>query len=179
MKGDSCAVPVTGADLYPTFLDMAGIPLMPEQHKDGVSLLPLLQGKSIPQRALYWHYPHYGNQGGEPASIIREGDWKLIHYYEDGRNELYNLKMDETESEPLNVQYLDKVDYLSKKLSVWLAEVGAKYPKADPEYDPVAEALYKKKIRERMMKSLESTRQKQLGKDFKPNADWWGSSTND
>ena len=42
----------------------------------------LLQGKSIPERALYWHYPHYGNQGGEPSSIIRQGDWKLIHYYE-------------------------------------------------------------------------------------------------
>lgn len=105
LKGDSCVVPVTGADLYPTFLDMAGIPLMPGQHQDGVSLLPLLQGKSIPERALYWHYPHYGNQGGEPSSIIRQGDWKLIHYYEDGRDELYNLRIDETESEPLNVQY--------------------------------------------------------------------------
>lgn len=62
LKGDSCVVPVTGADLYPTFLDMAGIPLMPGQHQDGVSLLPLLQGKSIPERALYWHYPHYGNR---------------------------------------------------------------------------------------------------------------------
>jgi arylsulfatase A-like enzyme len=179
LKGDSCVVPVTGADLYPTFLDMAGIPLMPGQHQDGVSLLPLLQGKSIPERALYWHYPHYGNQGGEPSSIIRQGDWKLIHYYEDGRDELYNLRIDETESEPLNVQYPEKVEFLSKKLSVWLTEVGARYPEPDPQYNPAAEALYKKKTRERMMKTLEATRKKQLGKDFKPNADWWGSETKD
>ena len=115
---------VTGADLYPTFLDMAGIPLMPGQHQDGVSLLPLLQGKSIPERALYWHYPHYGNQGGEPSSIIRQGDWKLIHYYEDGRDELYNLRIDETESEPLNVQYPEKVEFLSKKRMVSAAPPG-------------------------------------------------------
>jgi hypothetical protein len=68
---------------------------------DGVSLVPLLKGKAIQDRPLYWHYPHYGNQGGEPSSIIMEGDWKLIHYHEDGRDELYHLGNDISEQNDL------------------------------------------------------------------------------
>jgi len=78
--------PVSGTDFYPTLLELAGIPLKPQEHTDGQSLVPLLKEKKTAQRPLIWHYPHYGNQGGEPSSIIRLGDWKLIHYYEDGRN---------------------------------------------------------------------------------------------
>jgi hypothetical protein len=130
-------------------------------------------------RSLYWHYPHYGNQGGEPASIIRNGDWKLIHYYEDGRDELYNLRIDETEMEPLNVQYPEKVDYLSKKLSVWLTEVSALYPVADPAYDPIKEAAYKRQLQTAYKQQLETQRKKMFEPDYKPNADWWGSATND
>ena len=177
-KGTICDVPVSGADFYPTFLDMAGISLIPQQHVDGVSVKPLLEGKAIAPRALYWHYPHYGNQGGEPSSIIRDGDWKLIHYYEDGRNELYNLKIDETESEPLNIQYPDRVDFLSKKLSLWLTEVNAQYPVADMEYDPVKESLYKSRQPDNK-RNLEQERGQMLSPDYKPNADWWGSCTVD
>ena len=61
---------------------------------DGVSLVPILSGNKIQDRRLYWQYPHYGNQGGEPSSNIMESDWKLIHYHEDGRNELFNLGND-------------------------------------------------------------------------------------
>jgi len=175
-QGTNCDVPVTGADFYPTFLEMAGIPLIPEQHQDGVSIKPLLEGKNIAARPLYWHYPHYGNQGGEPSSIIREGDWKLIHYYEDRRNELYNLRMDVTETEPLNAQYPEKVDFLSKKLSVWLTEVNAVYPLADPDYDPVKEAAYKKQQQTVRKQQLEAQRKRMLSPDYKPNADWWGST---
>ena len=66
----------------------------PEQHLDGVSLVPLLKGGEIRQRTLFWHYPHYGNQGGAPCGFVRDGDWKLIEWYEDGRRELYNLRDD-------------------------------------------------------------------------------------
>ena len=92
--GATSSSPVTGTDFYPTILDLIGADLKPENHMDGVSLLPLLKGETIQERPLIWHYPHYGNQGGEPSSIIREGEWKLIHYYEDGREELYNLSND-------------------------------------------------------------------------------------
>ena len=92
--GSTCATPVSGIDWYPTLLDLCGIEPPKEQVVDGVSLVPLLKSGEIEDRPLYWHYPHYGNQGGEPSSIIMEGDWKLIHYHEDGRNELYDLSSD-------------------------------------------------------------------------------------
>jgi arylsulfatase A-like enzyme len=177
--GTTCDVPVTGTDFFPTFLDMAGIPLIPEQHQDGVSIKPILEGKNIAFRSLYWHYPHYGNQGGEPSSVIRDGDWKLIHYYEDGRNELYNLRMDETEMEPLNAQYPEKVDLLSKKLSAWLTKVNALFPVADSDYDPVKEAAYKKQQQTVRKQQLEIVRKRMLAPDYQPNADWWGSATID
>jgi arylsulfatase A-like enzyme len=175
----TCDVPVTGADFYPTFLDWAGIPLLPEQHKDGVSIRSLLYGKTIAERALYWHYPHYGNQGGEPSAFIRDGDWKLIHYYEDGRNELYNLHIDASEAEPLNAQYPEKVDDLSKKLAVWLTETNALYPVADLEYEPVKEAIYKLKQRTVTKQNQEDIRNRMLREDYNPDNDWWGSATVD
>lgn len=178
-EGRTSDVPVIGTDFYPTILDFAGLPMHPEQHVDGVSLKPLFCGGKIPSRSFYWHYPHYGNQGGEPSSVIRDGDWKLIHYYEDGRNELYNLKIDSTESEPLNIQYPEKVDYLCKKLSVWLTDVGANYPSADPEYDPKKEAEYKLKQQTDNLQRLERERKNQLSESYEPNKDWWGSMTVD
>ena len=92
--GSTCDTPVIGTDFYPTILQLAGLRLRPEQHVDGVSLVPLLKGGKIAARPLFWHCPHYGNQGGEPSSIIREDGWKLIHYWEDNRNELYHLPDD-------------------------------------------------------------------------------------
>ena len=179
LHGTTTDVPAIGTDFYPTILEYAGLPLLPEQHVDGRSLIPVLEGSELPSRALYWHYPHYGNQGGEPSSVIRDGDWKLIHYYEDGRNELYNLKIDETEAEPLNAQYPDKVEFLSQKLSVWLTEAGARYPVADPQYNPVKEAEYKLKQQTVTLQHLEDQRKQQLSKTFIPNKDWWGSSVED
>lgn len=177
--GATCDIPVTGADFYPTFLDLAKLPLLPDQHRDGVSIKPLLRGGTISERSLYWHYPHYGNQGGEPSSVIRDGEWKLIHYYEDGRNELYNLRIDETEAEPLNAQYPEKVDDLSKKLSVWLTDTGARYPEIDPLYDPLLESQYIQRQQTVTKERLENQRKEMLDNAYKPNANWWGSSTID
>lgn len=179
LHGVTTDIPAIGTDFYPTILEYAGLPLLPEQHVDGQSLIPVLEGKKLPERALFWHYPHYGNQGGEPSSVIRDGDWKLIHYYEDGRNELYNLKIDQTESEPLNAQYPEKVSFLSKKLSVWLTEAGAKYPAPDPQYDPVKEAAYKKRVQTDNLLRLEKERKQQLSPGFEPNKTWWDSKVVD
>ena len=83
-------------------------------------MVPLLKGKTIQNRPLYWHYPHYGNQGGEPSSIIMEGDWKLIHYHEDGRDELYHLGNDIGEQNDLIAKEkklatnAEKIRYLAK-----------------------------------------------------------------
>ena len=92
---------------------------------------------------------------------------------------MYNLKIDETESEPLNAQYPDKVEFLSQKLSVWLTEAGARYPVADPQYNPVKEAEYKLKQQTVTLQHLEDQRKQQLSKTFIPNKDWWGSSVED
>ena len=92
--GSQTNVLASGIDWYPTLLDICGIELPKEQKVDGISLVPALRKQAIPDRPLYWHYPHYGNQGGEPSSIIMQGDWKLIHYLESGRDELYDLGED-------------------------------------------------------------------------------------
>lgn len=178
-SGSICDEPVIGTDFYPTFLNIAQIPAMPEQHRDGVDIWPLLEGKSIPSRPLFWHYPHYGNQGGDPSSVIREGDWKLILYHEDMRSELYNLAIDKTESGFLNAQYPEKVKELRQKLEQWLIEVGAKIPVADTAYDPQKEAVYLKRVQTRHLLNVERIRKEQLRSDWQPNADWWESRVND
>ena len=93
--GSVCDVPVSGQDLYPTILAIVGVRPAPGQVIDGESLMPLLRGKGALRRdALYWHYPHYSNQGGKPGGAIRQGDLKLIEWYEDSEVELYDLKRD-------------------------------------------------------------------------------------
>jgi arylsulfatase A-like enzyme len=127
-------VPVISTDFYPTMLDMAGLPLKPEQHMDGRSMEPLLQGSQQPLHdALYWHYPHYGNQGGSPGSVIREGDYKLILFYEDQHVELYDLSRDLGESHDLAHEKPAKAAELLHKLEHWLVEVGAKRPSRNPD----------------------------------------------
>jgi arylsulfatase A-like enzyme len=130
-----CDVPVTGTDFYPTILELVGLPLRPQQHLDGLSLKPLLMGRTLASRKLFWHYPHYGNQGGEPCAIIRSGDWKLIHYYEDGRDELYQLSKDTGEQKDRARQQVERATDLRKELDRWLVETGASVPQPDPRFD--------------------------------------------
>jgi arylsulfatase A-like enzyme len=172
---EKCDAPVSGTDFYPTILDLAGLKLKPEEHSDGVSLVPLLKGKTIKERPLIWHYPHYGNQGGEPSSIIRKGDWKLIHYYEDGHEELYNLKTDLSETTDVAGQNPGLVQQLSKELFDFLKKVGARFPEKDPEYSEEAEKNYLEDIIKNRLPQLEQQRLNFLSKDFDPGNNWWGS----
>jgi arylsulfatase A-like enzyme len=135
-KGSVCETPVTGTDFYPTILALAGLPLKPKQHVDGVSLLSVLKGGTLADRDLYWHYPHYGNQGGEPCAIIRSTKWKLIHYFEDGRNELYNLSEDVGERSDRLKSNPIVAEALSVKLQAWLKDTRALIPKKDDRFDP-------------------------------------------
>ncbi len=135
--GTSCDVPVTSPDFYPTILEMVDLPLLPEQHQDGVSILPLLKGESeLEREAIYWHYPHYGNQGGTPGSSIRMGDYKLIEFFEDGSLELYNLREDIAEEENLTDKMPDLTKRMQEKLIAWRESVEAKIPKSNPDYEP-------------------------------------------
>lgn len=173
--GLTCNNPVSAVDLYPTILDLASIELRPKEHSDGVSLLPLLKGGSIPERPLIWHYPHYGNQGGDPVSIIRMGDWKLIHYYETQSEELYNLKDDIEEAKDLSLENPKKVEELHNQLFNYLKSVKAKFPVKDPNYN-AEKAEERRKYREDvLLLQLEKQRMNFLSADFDPKNDWWGS----
>lgn len=131
--GSVCDEPVITTDFYPTILDLAGLPLKPKQHRDGVSLKPVLQDKAPLKRdALYWHYPHYSNQGGIPGGAIRIGDWKLIERYEDGQVHLYHLKDDLGEKQDLAAKYPERVAAMREQLHRWYLETDAKFLQAKP-----------------------------------------------
>jgi len=133
--GSLCDTPVTSTDFYPTLLELAGLPLNPQQHRDGMSLLPLLQGGKLQRGPLFWHYPHYGNQGGTPCGAVREGDWKLIEWYEDGSLELFNLRDDLGEKNNLASAKPDKAKELQARLAAWRKSVNALMPTPNPDFD--------------------------------------------
>lgn len=144
--GSETAVPAISNDLFPTLLDLAGLPLMPELHKDGVSLKPLTEGQAtLERKALYWHYPHYHGAGEKPTSAIRMGDYKLIRHYENGRLELYNLSKDIGEARNLIGSLPEKAAELEQQLNQWLVAQGAYIPRANPDYDPTKPTKKKKK----------------------------------
>jgi arylsulfatase A-like enzyme len=89
----------------------------------------------LPERSLCWHYPHYGNQGGAPGAAIRRGDWKLIHWFENDRLELFNLRTDIGETTNLADKEPQLVQSLRAELQVWQKEVGALMPTKNPAYD--------------------------------------------
>ena len=133
--GSVCHEPVTSTDFYPTMLEMARLPRRPAQHCDGVSLVPLLrQSGTLRREAIYWHYPHYANQGGYPGGVVRQGNYKLIESYEDNRVELYDLARDVGEKTDLAAKMPDKAAELRKKLHDWRASVNARMPTPNPDY---------------------------------------------
>ncbi|MFO1448271.1 MAG: sulfatase [Opitutaceae bacterium] len=134
--GEVISIPVSSPDFFPTLLEAAGARPAPGQRLDGVSLVPVLRGSAVNERALYWHYPHYGNQGGAPAAAIRRGPWKLIHWAEDDRAELFRLDLDPGETTDLAAREPQRVASLRAELSSWQQEVGAKFPSQNPAYDP-------------------------------------------
>ena len=135
--GSVCSEPVVSTDFYPTMLEIAGLKPKPKQHIDGVSLVTLLKGgKSLGRKAIYWHYPHYGNQGGSPGGAVRVGDYKLIEFYEDNHLELYNLKEDIGEKNNLAGKMSDKAAELHKMLKLWRKKVDAQMPTPNPNYKP-------------------------------------------
>lgn len=172
--GSTCDTPVSGIDFYPTILALAEAPLPPQQTIDGVNLMPLLKGDAIGNRPLFWHYPHYGNQGGEPSSIIRESGWKLIHYWEDGRNELYNLAADISEQHDLASQETARAARLWAELQAWLKETNAKTPRPYAGYNP-SEAEELRQANEALKARLEQQHADYLKPDWKPNQTWWKS----
>lgn len=136
--GRSCDTPVWQCDLYPTFLQAAGLPLEPERHLEGVGLLDLLTAGDEPERECFcWHYPHYPNQGALPASAIRQGDYKLIECLETGKLSLYNVVQDVSETLDLAAAEPARAQQMLARLRAWRQEVGAKHPTPNPHYEDI------------------------------------------
>ena len=133
--GTTCRTPITSPDLYPTLLEAAGLDARPEQHTDGVSFLPALKGDAgFDRGGVFWHYPHYGNQGGTPSAAVRHGPWKLLRFFEDDRFELYHLGDDVSESRDVSADHPERVEELAAELEAWQRRMGARFPEPNPDY---------------------------------------------
>lgn len=146
--GSESSEPIIGVDIFPTFCDMARVPPPADQDVDGVSLVPLLSGQTphLPARSLFWHFPAYlqSYRGmtdeqrdpkfrTRPCSVIRQGDWKLHHYFEDDGLELYNLHEDIGESRNLALDKPEVARSLFNDLDAWRRAIGAPIPRPIPE----------------------------------------------
>jgi arylsulfatase A-like enzyme len=132
--GSVCDVSVISTDFYPTILEMAGLELKPDQHIDGLSMTNLAKGSSGFEQTLFFHYPHYGNQGGTPGAAVRKGKYKLIEFFEDGRVELYDLETDLGEKNNLADQIPGIKNELLQELHQWQKDVDARMPSRNPHY---------------------------------------------
>ena len=124
------ATPAISMDFAPTFLDAAGIDYAAHEF-DGKSLLPVASGRGALQRdALYWHYPHYCYHGmNDMGSVIRCGNYKYIHHYDNQDHELFNLKTDIGEKHNLYPTEPAKAAQLKAKLMAWLKATDAQLPR--------------------------------------------------
>lgn len=173
-KGETTQAPAIGMDFYPTFLDIAGAPLLPGQHQDGVSLVPALKDPTARlDRPLFWHYPHYGNQGGEPSAIMIQGDWKLIHYFEDGRSELYNVTEDIGEQHDLAAEQPDLAASMLTALQDWQKQTGARFPSPNPDYDPQKAEQERADLIAKGLPQREAEHAAYLQPGFTPPGGWW------
>lgn len=130
-----CTQPVISTDFFPTILEAAGLPALDQQHVDGVSFVATLKNPEREQkdRILFWHYPHWGNQGGSPGTVVRSGDWKLIHFYDPAKpDELYNLSKDASEKNNLAKQEPERLNQLKKHMDRLLKATSARLPTINP-----------------------------------------------
>ena len=169
--GSRNATPLTSVDLLPTLAEIAGAPLPKNQPVDGVSFLPVMRGEKLPERPIFWHYPLYLSGKGSaivkpvfgtdkmywravPATVMRQGDWKLFLFYEDKNFELYNVKKDVGEKRNVAAEHPELLNEMKQKLLGWVRETGAPAPSTpNPAFDPHAKAAGKNKGRKKKSKS--------------------------
>ena len=127
--------PVINTDWIPTLLELAGLPA--PAGLDGVSLAALLTGRGpAPQRSLFWHFPHYTNQGSRPSGAMRDDNWMLVEFYDDQTVELYDLSNDIRQTQNLASQQPDRVAGMREALAAWRKEVNAQENTPNPDFVP-------------------------------------------
>ena len=133
-KGTTSSWMVTSTDIYPTILEAAELPLLPDQHKDGVSFVSALKNPATTndERPLYWHFPHWGNQGGIPGAAVRLGDWKFIDWFWGKPAELFNLGKDPGERTNVAEENPEVVAKLRKTLDGFHSDTKALMPHPNP-----------------------------------------------
>ncbi len=145
MKNIVCDEPVISTDFYPTILEMLGVEYEPSKI-DGKSFTRLLKGKKMNRGPIYWHFPHYSNHGMQsPGCAIRDGDYKLLEYFENGTVQLFKLSEDIGEQKDLAKIEVEKTKVLIRKLRSWRKQVGAQMMKPNPNYDPATDLWSGKK----------------------------------
>ena len=133
--GSVCETPVISVDFLPTILQMTGVNDDFKQPLDGESLVPLLDETGpLRREAIYWHYPHYHPGGATPYGAVRQGDFKLIEFFEDDHVELYDLQHDQAEQHDLAKAMPDRAEALRRKLHQWRPSVRAQMPTPNPNY---------------------------------------------
>ncbi|MGZ0170618.1 MAG: sulfatase/phosphatase domain-containing protein, partial [Planctomycetales bacterium] len=134
--GTVCGEPVISTDFFPTILEMTGVENTANDI-DGKSFTRLVRGEAMDRGPIYWHFPHYSNHGMQsPGGAIRDGDYKLLEYFENGTVQLFNLVNDIGEQNDLSKIEAQKTKELTEKLRQWRKDVDAQMMKPNPDYDP-------------------------------------------
>jgi arylsulfatase A len=133
--GKTCDAPVINTDWVPTLMELAGLPAPPGL--DGMSLAALLLGTGpAPKRSLFWHFPHYTNQGSRPSGAMRDANWMLVEFYDEPTVELYDLTVDVRERRNLAGQNPDRVSSMRATMAEWRRQVIAQRNRPNPDFDP-------------------------------------------
>lgn len=132
--GSTTDVPAISHDIPATILALSGAGPEPDQPMDGRDLTAVLGGDSLDRDALFWHYPHYHPGGATPYSAILAGSWRLVHFYEDDRDELYDLSTDPGETHDLAPTEPERRTALRAQLDAWLADTAAQMPVPNPAW---------------------------------------------
>lgn len=132
---------VSSVDFYPTILRMAGLPLKPNLHVDGVDFTSAIRGEAHDRGPTISHFPHYVPATDNlPNTSIRVGDFKLYRFYYDGENqahryELYNLKEDIGETVNIAATMPEKVEALDAIMEQHLVEAEVLVPIKNPRFN--------------------------------------------
>jgi len=132
IKGNTVIdAPVNNIDWIPTLLELAGAPV--PQSIDGISFAKGLLGEPIPDRKIFWHFPHYTNQGGRPSGAMRDGKWLLVELYDENKVELYDIGSDVEEKQDLAEENPDVVSTMLSELAAWRKENDVQYNTPNPD----------------------------------------------